>query len=623
MLFTTDTKVVGRGDDSQFRWYCRDGLYREAMKKKRKQIHFNLRNIRLRERMLLIYIIGGIIPFIGTSIYVNSRSGDAILEASKTTQKDTVSFLASETSQLMSLGERVAGELCRNSELCRMVGAEYEDKQLPEQDKLEIKNLQMLQNDYRESFSGITIYTENPVLSSIRPFKLMTSDVKDSKWYKWAMQSGKMGYWGYYGESGQRKIQYARTLKNELGIVIGVITIRLNDKLLQEQIQENSMNILLLHIDGQVVFSNLPSNQMNNFMMQQISSFDEEEETLSVSQNVNEYLLTYRKIRFPDQSGGYTVLCIQDYRQIKGTLNRITLNTYVIVGVSLVISVLMIVWFSDAFGTRLKALRRQMFLVANGRYEAVEPIAGNDEIAEIYRELEKMMGDIQELTTNIVQEKVQKEKLHTRQKEVEFKMLASQINPHFLYNTLETIRMKARVNGQKEIEDLVKMLAKILRRNIQVSSQMVSLRSEIELTENYLKIQEYRFGDRIVSQVIVDPEVDLEMEVMPLIIQPFVENAFVHGLEAMSDQGRLVVEVTRNQEDVIIYVRDNGVGMPYYKLGDLRYTLNSGENADQSHIGISNVNQRLRIQYGDQYGVRIDSSEAEGTTVEIHIPINQ
>ncbi|MDE6568243.1 MAG: hypothetical protein K2K70_11000, partial [Lachnospiraceae bacterium] len=134
------------------------------MKKKRKRFH--LKDIRLRERMLLIYIIGGIIPFIGTSIYVNSRSGDAILEASKTTQKEMVSVLVSETSQLMSLGERVAGELCRNNELRRMVGTEYADGKLPEQDKLEIKNLQMLQKDYKERFSGITIYTENQTLSS-------------------------------------------------------------------------------------------------------------------------------------------------------------------------------------------------------------------------------------------------------------------------------------------------------------------------------------------------------------------------------------------------------------------------------------------------------------------------
>lgn len=590
------------------------------MKKKRKRIH--LKNIRLRERMLLIYIIGGIIPFIGTSIYVSSQSGNAIVDASKTTQKETVSFLASETSGLMSLGERVAEELCKSSELSRMVETEYTDNRLSDRDEQEIKKLQMLQADYKESFSAIKIYTENPVLYPTKPFAQLTLSEKESKWYKWAMQSGKTGYWGYCGEDGQRKIQYARILKNEVGSVIGIITICLNDRLLQEQMQENSMNVMLLHADRQIVLSNLPLNQIDSFMIQQISNFDEVEETISVSQNVDEYLLTYRKIRSPDQSGGYTVLCTQDYRKIKGTLNHITLNTYIIVGISLIVSVLMIVWFSGSFGMRLKALRRQMFLVANGRYEAVEPIGGNDEIAEIYGELEKMMGDIQDLTTNIVREKVQKEKLHTRQKEVEFKMLASQINPHFLYNTLETIRMKARINGQKEIEDLVKMLAKILRRNIQVSNQMVSLGSEIELTEIYLKIQEYRFGDRIVSQVIVDPEVDLEMKVMPLIIQPFVENAFVHGLEALSGQGKLIVEITRNEKDVIIYVRDNGVGMPYYKLGDLRHILNSGDNVDQTHIGINNVNQRLRIQYGDQYGVRIDSSEAEGTTVELHIPQN-
>lgn len=123
----------------------------------------------------------------------------------------------------------------------------------------------------------------------------------------------------------------------------------------------------------------------------------------------------------------------------------------------------------------------------------------------------------------MVEEKVQKEKMHTRQKEVEFKMLASQINPHFLYNTLETIRMKARVNHQPEIEDLVKMLAKIMRRNIQVSHKLVSLQSEIELIDNYMRIQDYRFGDRIHSEIVVDDDVDMTQEVMPLIIQPFVE----------------------------------------------------------------------------------------------------
>lgn len=590
------------------------------MKKSRKRLH--LRNIRIRERMLLIYIIGGIVPFIGTSMYISVHTGNAIIDASKTAQRETVSFLASEIDQAMPMAERVAEEICSNEDLYRIIETEYKETDLSVQDRQQLEKIQMTRLNYAESISDIIIYVNNSTLYSEEPFAPLTSDVKATQWYQRTRQSGHKMYWSYYEEGGQKYIQLFRMLENEIGNEIGIMAVRLNSSILEKQIQENSMNVMLLQDDNKVVLSNFLLKQNDYFLLKEIADSPEETKTFSVSRNVDEYLLTYQKIQPQMQDGSYTVVCIQDYQRIKGSFNRISLNTYVIVAISLVVSVLMIVWFSVTFGARLKTLRRQMHLVANGRYGEVEPISGNDEIAEIYQEVEKMMGDIRDLTSNIVEEKVQKEKLHTRQKEVEFKMLASQINPHFLYNTLETIRMKARVNEQKEIEDLVKMLAKIMRRNIQVSNQMVSLQSEVELTENYLKIQEYRFGDRIVSNMIVDPEVDLNMEVMPLIIQPFVENAFVHGLEAVSGQGKLVVEITQDEEDVIIYIRDNGVGMPYYKLGDLRHILNTGENEDQAHIGINNVNQRLKIQYGNKYGVRIDSSENKGTTIELRIPRN-
>ena len=330
--------------------------------------------------------------------------------------------------------------------------------------------------------------------------------------------------------------------------------------------------------------------------------------------------MTYERI-FPDGTGTYyTLVSLQNYQEIMGKINTISLKSYAPVLLGLVISVLMIVIFSAIFGDRLQDLRKQMHLVATGRYNEVKPIDGMDEIAEIYQELEQMMSDIQNLMAHVVEEKVQKEKIHTRQKEVEFKMLASQINPHFMYNTLETIRMKARVNNEPEIEELVKMLAKIMRRNIQVKDQMVTLKSEVELIENYLKIQEYRFGDRIQSEVIIDDGIDLQTKTMPLIIQPFVENAYVHGLEAMTDGGRLVIHISQNEKDIVITICDNGVGMNYYRLGKLRRALHRGENLDETHIGINNVNQRLKLQYGEEYGIQIKSEENKGTSVEIPIP---
>ena len=264
-----------------------------------------------------------------------------------------------------------------------------------------------------------------------------------------------------------------------------------------------------------------------------------------------------------------------------------------VVIIGLIIAIGLMAMFSVMFGNRINMLRRQMHYVAAGQYGRLEPIEGTDEAAQIYQELVQMAEDIKSLTTRVVEEQLQKERLHTKQREVEFEMLASQINPHFLYNTLETIRMKAKIDKEPEIEELVKMLAKIMRRNLRVGNQMVTLASEIELLENYLFIQNYRFGDRICSEVIVEETVDTQIPVIPLIIQPFVENAYMHGLESKEDGGLLQVYIAQKQGSIIIEIRDNGTGIDYYKLSEIRRALRNGEGMKKGHIGISNVNQRL------------------------------
>lgn len=136
-----------------------------------------------------------------------------------------------------------------------------------------------------------------------------------------------------------------------------------------------------------------------------------------------------------------------------------------------------------------------------------------------------------------------------------------------------------------------------------------------------MRIQDYRFGDRIHSEIVVDDDVDMTQEVMPLIIQPFVENAFIHGLENKPKDGRLEVKVSQDEKDIIIEVIDNGTGMNYYQLGELRHSLTQTDGS-RGHIGISNVNQRLIMQYGKEYAVKVDSRLNEGTVVTIRIPKN-
>jgi two-component system sensor histidine kinase YesM len=197
-------------------------------------------------------------------------------------------------------------------------------------------------------------------------------------------------------------------------------------------------------------------------------------------------------------------------------------------------------------------------------------------------------------------------------------MLASQINPHFLYNTLETIRMKARTKNETEIEELVKMLAKIMRRNIQIGDKLVPLEKELELVEYYLRIQQYRYGERISYNIDIKCNID-SLKIVPLLIQPIVENAFIHGLESYEEKGEIRI-IVEHKERLTIRVIDNGKGMSEAKLNEIIESFDDYSRLNSNHIGLNNVNQRIKLLYGDEYGLYITSKVDEGTSVCIELP---
>jgi len=181
--------------------------------------------------------------------------------------------------------------------------------------------------------------------------------------------------------------------------------------------------------------------------------------------------------------------------------------------------------------------------------------------------------------------------------------------------------MKAHCNGQDEIANIVKILAKLMRRNLEVTNKLVSLESEIELMNNYFIIQKFRFGDRIkfVINILCDIR---KYQVIPLLFQPIVENAFVHGLEGKEGQGKLIINLERNEDYLLISIIDNGVGIERIKLNTIIDQLNDFNNDDKRSIGLCNVNQRIKLLYGERYGLEIDSEENEGTKVVIRLPID-
>ena len=229
-------------------------------------------------------------------------------------------------------------------------------------------------------------------------------------------------------------------------------------------------------------------------------------------------------------------------------------------------------------------------------------------------QLEKLMRD--EYNANILR------------KQAELSALQSQINPHFLYNTLEAIRGQALVQGATDIERMSKALADFFRYSISKKDDLVTLDQELKNTDSYIVIQQIRFNNKFIIKKQIDPDV-LGCMIPKLIIQPIVENAIMHGLELKQGVGTLTIRSFQTQTRVLVYIEDDGLGISAPTLKKISKTLKSGGNNDflapeqgKKHIGLANVNNRIKIIFGEEYGIHVYSTKNVGTTVEIALPIN-
>jgi len=227
---------------------------------------------------------------------------------------------------------------------------------------------------------------------------------------------------------------------------------------------------------------------------------------------------------------------------------------------------------------------------------------------------------ILQIVNEVYVQKLQKEQLFSRQKEMQLKILSGQTNPHFLYNTLETIRMMALGKKEKEIAATIKMLSQLLRQSLSANDKTIPLEKELELVRNYLAIQKLRFGGRM------DYSIDTENDpggcsILPLLIQPLVENSLIHGLETKQSGGYINIAIKAQEKTLRIDVSDNGTGIEPERMEKLRDALVSGEDAADGRIGLANVNRRIKLFYGQSFGLTISENQGKGIKVLMVIPL--
>lgn len=281
-----------------------------------------------------------------------------------------------------------------------------------------------------------------------------------------------------------------------------------------------------------------------------------------------------------------------------------------------------ILLFTRSFSRRVVTLRMAMHRASLGDYNIVDDFHGADELAETFEDLKTMVEMVREKEAQYYRSKLEEQRLLNMQKEMEFKMLSSQINPHFLYNTLEMIRMQAISQNNKTVADSIMLLARSMQYVLEnTGTDDSTLEKEFNHVKTYLQIQRMRFGDRINWDFYLDEDIDLKRyHILPLLIQPVVENTIVHGLEGISKNGHVSIILEKeNEERLVITVRDNGVGIEEERLVQIQENLNKKKNGIAS-IGLYNINQRIKVRYGEPYGVQIRSGRLKGTSVSLTLP---
>ena len=281
-------------------------------------------------------------------------------------------------------------------------------------------------------------------------------------------------------------------------------------------------------------------------------------------------------------------------------------------GIVLILVIILSYYIPRSITMPITRISRVTDQVAKGNLSVRAAAESGAEARMLSDSLNAMIDKINELLDQVTTEQI-------RLRKAEFELLQAQINPHFLYNTLDTIVWLAEAGDQKRVVSMVGNLSDFFRTSLNQGKDIISIREELAHVRSYLDIQQVRYQDILRYEITV-PEDLYEYKIPKITIQPLVENALYHGIKNKRGQGTITITGERSENGFVLYVRDNGIGMTQERLNEVRAGIQKLSYTGKEIYGLYNVNERIRLNFGETYGISIESTYGEGTCVSISLP---
>lgn len=476
-----------------------------------------------------------------------------------------------------------------------------------------------------DNVDSVQIFLDNRVFySSFKRAIYDLSNLSNEDWYKQTVaQKGKIVLFGTHEpfhrpNSNESVISIARVInksgtRNPLGVLL--IDIRLDSLRNILNLSENSnRNFVVIDDAGKIIYASdlnqINSNKTFKTPVQQVvvNSQTDTGSFYAVVDGVDSF---FNYVTSP--YSGWTVI---QYIEEQEMTKHANLLRRVILWLAL-FSIAMAMLFMAILYSRVTKpiifLSKQVKIIGSGKFNVNLTSERQDEFGVLYQGISKMTTNLQDHIERASYLKAQQQLAH-------YRALKSQVNPHFLANALESIQMKAVINKQRDIAEMIGLLGHLFRITIQSGKETITLEEELTHIRLYIQVQQMRFGDKIQYIEILEPRSKL-IQIVHFSLQPLVENAIIHGLEPKLGHGILEVSSTISGKDLLITIQDNGVGINPEKIRHLRDHLEESSNTlIEEHIGLKNVHEQIRYYFGNKYGITIDSILGEGTTVTVRIP---